>query len=46
MMISAIKVRKMFSKGYIGFLAYVVSKVKSGSGIEETPVIWEFPNMF
>lgn len=36
----------MLSKGYIGFLAHMVSKVKLGLSIDDTLVVWEFPNVF
>lgn len=39
MMISAIKARKVLSKGYIGFLAYVVCKLELGSSNEKMPIV-------
>lgn len=46
MMISAIKVRKMLSKGCTGFLAHVMSKVESGPSINEMLIIQEFLDVF
>lgn len=45
-MISAVKARKILSKGYISFLAYMVSNVKSSLGIKETWINWKFLDVF
>lgn len=39
MMINSMKARIMLSKGYIGFLAHMVSKVKLGLSIDDTLVV-------
>lgn len=46
MLISAIKVKKMLSKGYTGFITHVVSKVEVGPSINKMPIVREFLNVF
>lgn len=46
MMIKAMKVRKMLSKGCIDFLAHIVSKVESNLSIDRMPIIQEFSDVF
>lgn len=46
MIISAIKVGKLLSKGCTGFLTHMVSKVESSLNIDEMPIIREYLDVF
>lgn len=46
MIISAIKVGKLLSKGCTGFQTHMVSKVESSLNIDEMPIIREYLDVF